>query len=291
MTTVAAFTRRRIRPGRVTRRFFRDRAGVVCLVALLLIVAFGAVSIVWTPYDPADQDLLLRLQNPSAEHLLGTDSLGRDILSRLMVATLTALGSSGLAVSLAVVGGVILGLIAGLLEGPTDWIVSRSTDVLLALPPLLFAVAIIGALGPGLTNAMIAIGVLLLPRFFRLTRIATIHTKQEDFVEAARASGASPVRIVVRHILPNIASPLIIQVSFGLAVAIVAEAGLSFLGLGVQAPAPSWGSMVKEAFDNLASNGWSIIPPSVILVLTILVVSLLGDSLRDASGRQNESGR
>lgn len=276
----------RYRPGRTMRQFGRDRVGVICLVLLGLFILVGLVSKLWTPYDPAAVDMPARLAVPSAEHWLGTDSIGRDILSRLMTATWTALTSCGIAVGLALVGGVLLGLLAGFVEGPLDWVLSRFSDVLLSLPPLLFAVAIVGALGPNLTNAMVAIGVLLLPRFFRLTRIATIQSKREDYIEAARASGAGTGRVLFRHVLPNITSPLVIQISFSAAVAIVSEAGLSFLGLGAQPPTASWGSMTREGFDRLAESTWSIVPPSVILVAAILLVSLLGDSLRDASGRQ-----
>lgn len=282
----SARSRFRYRPGRMMCRFWRDKVGVVCLAMLVLLLAVALLSRFWTPLDPTEQDLLSRLQSPTGAHWLGTDSLGRDILSRLMSATWTALTSSLIAVGLALFGGVLLGLLAGFIEGPFDAVLSRLNDVLLSLPPLLFAVAIVGALGPNLTNAMIAIGILLLPRFFRLTRVSTQAVKREDFVEAARASGAGVFRILVRHVLPNIASPLVIQISFSASVAIVSEAGLSFLGLGAQAPSSSWGSMTKEGFDRLAESAWSIVPPSVILVFAILVLSLLGDSLRDASGRQ-----
>jgi peptide/nickel transport system permease protein len=294
MTTVeqaTTVTRRRYRPGRVARRFAADRTGTVFLAVLAVLVVTALVSRVWTPYDPAAQDLVARLEGPSGAHLLGTDNLGRDILSRLMTATWTAITSCLLAVGLAVVVGVPLGLLAGYAEGPLDGVLSRICDVLMALPPLLFAVAIVGALGPSLTNAMIAVGVLLVPRFYRLTRISTKEVKHEDFVEAARASGTTPARILATHVLPNIASPLLVQVSFGAAVAIVAESGLSFLGLGAQPPQASWGSMVKEGFDRIAEDSWSMYPPALTIVLAILALSLVGDSLRDAVGRGSGSGR
>jgi peptide/nickel transport system permease protein len=279
------------RPGRAAQRFVRDRVGVTGLAVLVLLFLVAILSLVWTPHDPAAQDLLLRLEGPSAAHWLGTDNIGRDILSRLMAATWTALTSSALAVGLAIVVGVPLGLVAGYAAGVVDGLLSRICDVLMSLPPLLFAVAIVGALGPGLTNAMIAIGVLLMPRFYRLTRISTREVKHEDYVEAARASGTGPVRIMATHVLPNIASPLLIQISFGAAVAIVAESGLSFLGLGAQPPQASWGSMVKEGFDRVAESSWSMYPPAIIIVVSILALSLLGDSLRDAVGRQTGGRR
>jgi peptide/nickel transport system permease protein len=271
------------------KRLMQDRVGMFCLVGLMFLVFIGVLAQFWTPKDPSAQSLLNRLESPSGEYWLGTDAVGRDILSRLMVATGVDLAAAALAVGIGIVVGASLGLMAGYLGGVLDSATSRVFDVLLSLPPLLFAVAIVGALGPSLTNAMIAIGVLLAPRFFRLVRISTREIINEDYVEAARSGGAGPVRILTRHVAPNIVSPLLIQISFGASVAIVAESGLSFLGLGVQPPTASWGSMVKEGFDNLAINGWTIIPSSVVIVVSILMLSLFGDSLRDAVGNQGGS--
>ncbi|NMM89120.1 hypothetical protein B2J88_33055 [Rhodococcus sp. SRB_17] len=276
-------------PGRTTRRLLQDRVGMVCLGGLVFLVFIGVLAQFWTPKDPTAQDLLNRLQSPSSEYWLGTDAVGRDILSRLMIATGVDLAAASLAVTIGLAVGASLGLIAGYLGGALDSSISRVSDVLMSLPPLLFAVAIVGALGPSLTNAMIAVGVLLAPRFFRLVRVSTQEIINEDYVEAARSSGAGPIRIMARHVAPNIVSPLLIQISFGASVAIVAESGLSFLGLGVQPPTASWGSMVKEGFDNLAINGWTIIPASVTIVASILLLSLFGDSLRDAVGSQGGS--
>ncbi|MEE2033737.1 ABC transporter permease [Rhodococcus chondri] len=276
-------------PGRTMKRLKQDRLGMFCLVGLMFFVFIGVLAQFWTPKDPSAQSLLNRLESPSAEYWLGTDAVGRDILSRLMVATGVDLAAAALAVGIGIVVGASLGLMAGYLGGVLDSFTSRVSDVLLSLPPLLFAVAIVGALGPSLTNAMIAIGVLLAPRFFRLVRISTREIINEDYVEAARSGGAGPIRIMARHVAPNIVSPLLIQISFGASVAIVAESGLSFLGLGVQPPTASWGSMVKEGFDNLAINGWTIIPSSVMIVVSILMLSLFGDSLRDAVGSQGGS--
>lgn len=276
-------------PGRTMKRLMQDRLGMFCLTGLMFLVFIGVLAQFWTPKDPSAQNLLNRLESPSAEHWLGTDAVGRDILSRLMVATGVDLAAAALAVGIGILVGASLGLMAGYLGGVLDSVTSRVSDVLLSLPPLLFAVAIVGALGPSLTNAMIAIGVLLAPRFFRLVRISTREIINEDYVEAARSGGAGPIRIMTRHVAPNIISPLLIQISFGASVAIVAESGLSFLGLGVQPPTASWGSMIKEGFDNLAINGWTIIPSSVLIVVSILMLSLFGDSLRDAVGSQGGS--
>lgn len=276
-------------PGRTMKRLMQDRVGMFCLAGLMFLVFIGVLAQFWTPKDPSAQSLLNRLESPSSEYWLGTDAVGRDILSRLMVATGVDLAAAALAVGIGIVVGASLGLMAGYLGGVLDSFTSRVSDVLLSLPPLLFAVAIVGALGPSLTNAMIAIGVLLAPRFFRLVRVSTREIINEDYVEAARSGGAGPIRIMARHVAPNIISPLLIQISFGASVAIVAESGLSFLGLGVQPPTASWGSMVKEGFDNLAINGWTIIPSSVVIVVSILMLSLFGDSLRDAVGSQGGS--
>jgi len=283
--TIPHASRPRRGRSRAMNRFWADRAGVAALVLLGVVLLFGALSLVWTPYDPTAQSLADRVSSPSSAHWLGTDNTGRDILSRLMQATWTATYASLLALVIALVGGVGVGLLAGYFRGPVDRLLSQLNDVLMSLPPLLFAVGIIGALGPSLRNAMIAIGVLLIPRFFRLTRITTIEVMNEDFVEAARSAGAGAGRIVGRHVVPNILAPLTTQVSFAASVAIVGEASLSFLGLGVQPPTASWGGMTKDGFELLSENGWVIIPPSVILVVTILTLSLLSDSLRDANGR------
>ncbi|MFF0817245.1 ABC transporter permease [Rhodococcus sp. NPDC003318] len=276
-------------PGRTVKRLLQDRVGMICLAGLTCLVFIGVLAQFWTPKDPTAQDLLRRLESPSGDYWLGTDSVGRDILSRLMVATGVDLAAAALAVGIGLAVGAGFGLLAGFLGGPLDSVTSRVFDVLMSLPPLLFAVAIVGALGPSLTNAMVAVGVLLAPRFFRLVRVSTSEVISEDFVEAARSGGAGPVRIMTRHVAPNIFSPLLVQISFGVSVAIVAESGLSFLGLGVQPPTASWGSMVKEGFDNLAINSWTIVPASVMIIVSILLLSLFGDSLRDAVGSQGGS--
>ncbi|MFF2111602.1 ABC transporter permease [Rhodococcus koreensis] len=276
---------RRLHRSRMVRRMLADKAGIFSLIIVILICTIGLLSLVWTPYDPLASDLQARLEGPSAAHWLGTDTVGRDILSRLMVATWVTMKAIAIAIAIALGFGMVIGVLAGYLEGITDAVTSRFNDVLMALPPVLFAVAIVGVLGSGLTNAMIAIGILLLPRFLRLSRLTTLESKHEDFVEAARCSGAGPARILIRHILPGSTSVLLVQTSLAAAVAVIGEASLSFLGLGVQPPTPSWGSMTKDGFDILSTSAWSILPPSVMLIAVVLALSVLGDSLRDASGR------
>jgi peptide/nickel transport system permease protein len=194
------------------------------------------------------------------------------------------------ALGLAVVLGVPPGLLAGFTGRLLDGILSRIADVLLALPPLILALAITGILGPGLTNAMIAVGIVLAPRFFRVARAAAGSQRNETYVEATRAMGCSTTRILFRHVLPNSSGPLLVQVTFALGLVVIAEASLSFLGLGAAPPTASWGSMVRDGFNNVYVSTFQLIAPSVMITLTILAFSTLGDALRDALGRPSRVG-
>jgi peptide/nickel transport system permease protein len=287
----AAAGRRGLFSGRAGRRLRRNRMAMASLIYLLLLTLVAALAPVLMPYDPAEQDLLDRFQGPSSEHWLGTDGLGRDVFSRMLDATGVALMATLQAVLIALALGAVLGLIAGYTGGFIDGLLSRIIDALMAMPPLILAVAIVGILGPGLTNAMLAIGVLLTPTFYRVVRGSTMTVRHATFVESARASGCTPTRILYRHVLPSISSPLLVQISFAAGIAIVAEASLSFIGLGVQPPQASWGSMLSEAFHDLARAGFLVVPPTVAIALTILAFSTLGDGLRDALGRQTEGAR
>jgi peptide/nickel transport system permease protein len=275
---------------RTLRRLLRNPAAVLslCFVAILVLVAL--LSPVLMPQDPARQSLLDRLQDPSGQHWLGTDTLGRDNLSRLIEGTRVTLWAVLQAITLGVVLGIPTGLLAGFVGQWVDEALNWVTDVLLALPPLILALAIVGILGPGLTNAMIAIGIVLAPRFFRVARAAAFSVRNETYVEATRAMGCSPARILFRHVLPNSSGPLLVQVTFALGVVVTAEASLSFLGLGAKPPTASWGSMVRDAFSNIYAAKFQLVPPSLMIVLTILAFSVLGDALRDALGRQSRVG-
>jgi peptide/nickel transport system permease protein len=277
--------RRRSRPGRNSRRFYANRSAVASLVLILLLVLVGLVSIRFTPSDPNVQNLYRRLHSPDAINWLGTDLLGRDILSRLMVATRVTLFASLEALAISVVLGIPIGLLAGYVRGVLDTVVSRIADGVLAVPPLIVAMAIVGVLGPGLTNAMIAVGVSLAPRFFRLAQAAAQSTSAEAYVEAARADGSSTFRILWRHILPNSAGPLLVQATFGIGLIITAEASLSFLGLGVQLPEASLGSMIRSGFEVVRVNPFAIVPATLVVVVLIVAFFQLGDGLRDAVGR------
>jgi peptide/nickel transport system permease protein len=280
----------RIKESRVLRRLFRNWPAVVslCFIAVLIVVAL--VSLVVTPRDPARVDLLNDLRPPSGEHLLGTDSLGRDNLSRLMEGTRVTLVAALQAISLAAVLGIPSGLLAGFLGKGVDAVLNRIADLLLSLPPVILALAIIGMLGPGLTNAMVAIGIVLAPGMFRVARAAGMSVRNELYVEATRAMGCSTSRILFRHVLPNSASPLLVRVTFAFGAVVTAEASLSFLGVGARPPMSSWGTMVRDGFDNIYQVKWPLIAPGLMILLTILAFSTLGDGLRDALGRQRRVG-
>lgn len=277
--------------GRAGRRLRRNRAAMTALGYLVLLILAALLAPLLMPHDPAAQSLLDRFQGPSGQHWLGTDGLGRDVFSRLLDASRVALLATAQAVGIALLFGAVLGLIAGYTGGFLDGLLSRMIDALMSMPPLILAVAIVGILGPGLTNAMLAIGILLTPTFYRIVRGATMTVRGATFVESARASGCSAARILYRHVLPTISSPLLVQISFAAGVAIVAEASLSFIGLGVQPPQASWGSMLSDAFADISRNGFQILPPTVAIAATILAFSTLGDGLRDALGRQTEGAR
>lgn len=266
------------------RRLLTDRAAIAAAIFLVLIVLVAVLGPRFT-LDPNAQILADRNIGPSAEHWLGTDRLGRDLLARLIVGAQVSLFGASLAVGVALTIGVPLGLIAGYVHKRVDTALNAVSDTVLSIPPLLLAMVIVGIRGPGLTNAMLAVGLVLAPRFFRVTRTQTKIVRQEVYIEAERAVGCPMPRILWRHVLPNVSGPILVQISFALGMAIVVEASLSFLGLGVQAPTASWGSMAQDAFQAIQSSTWQLYPPAIVMCLTILAMSLLGDGLRDALGR------
>ncbi|MBL1419702.1 MAG: dipeptide/oligopeptide/nickel ABC transporter permease/ATP-binding protein [Alphaproteobacteria bacterium] len=253
------------------------------ILILLVIVSIGAEWI--APYDPLKQSLREALQSPSSVHWLGTDNLGRDVLSRLIFGGRIALISSLEATLIAVVLGVPLGLFIGYRGGWWDWAVMRLVEAVVSIPGIMVAIVIIAILGPGLHRAMIALGILYSTAFLRLARSVVLAEREEVYVKAARVIGASSNRILLRHILPNIAPPLIIQVTLTIGAVLLAEAGLSFVGLGVQPPGASWGTMLNTAATYMALNAFLAVPPGLAIVITVLSVNLLGDVLRDSVGR------
>ena len=264
------------------RRFARRRAALlgVAIVISFIVLALGASWI--APLDPIATNWGAIRKAPSAAYWFGTDEIGRDVLSRVIWGTRASLLAGVVSVSISLMLGVPIGLAAGFLGGAVDTVISRITDAFLACPFLILAIALAAFLGPSLSNAMIAIGVSATPIFVRLTRAQVINVKVEDYIEAARAVGNPPWRIALRHVLPNITAPLIVQATLAIAAAVIAEASLSFLGLGQQPPAPSWGSMLNTAKNFIDNAPWMAIWPGLSIFLLVLAFNLVGDGLRDA---------
>lgn len=267
---------------RALRRLFRRKGAIVGLVIIVLFLAIAVLAPLLTPYDPIVQNWTSVRKAPSALHWFGTDELGRDILVRVMFGARASLMAGVISVGIALSIGVPLGLTAGYLGGFTDALISRITDAMLACPFLILAIALAAFLGPSLGNAMIAIGVTTTPIFVRLTRGQVMAVKVEEYVEAARAIGNPRWRIALVHILPNIMPALLVQATLSIAAAIIAEASLSFLGLGQQPPAPSWGSMLNSAQRFLVNEPWMAVWPGLAIFLSVLSFNLVGDGLRDA---------
>jgi peptide/nickel transport system permease protein len=270
-------------PGaRAWRRLLRRKSAVFGLVVIVLIVLAALLAPLIVPYDPTQQSWTSIRQPPSPEHWFGTDESGRDLLSRVVFGARASLLAGVVSISIALGLGVPIGLLAGYGGRWIDAVIGRITDAMLACPFLILAIALSAFLGPSLQNAMIAIGLTATPIFVRLTRGQVMVVKVEDYVEAARAVGNPPVRIAVKHILPNIMPALIVQATISIATAIIAEASLSFLGLGQQPPAPSWGSMLNTAQRFLTNAPWMAVWPGLAIFFTVLSFNVLGDGLRDA---------
>ncbi len=267
---------------RAWRRLKRRRGAMLGLVVVLAFVVLALFAPWIAPQDPIETSWSAIRQTPSAVHWFGTDDIGRDVLSRVIWGTRASLLAGVVSVSISLMLGMPIGLAAGFIGGATDALISRITDAFLACPFLILAIALAAFLGPSLTNAMIAIGVSATPIFVRLTRAQVINVKVEDYIEAARAVGNPPLRVALRHVMPNIAAPLIVQATLAVAAAVIAEASLSFLGLGQQPPAPSWGSMLNTAKNYIDNAAWMAIWPGLSIFLLVLSFNLLGDGLRDA---------
>ena len=269
---------------RFVRRLVRRPSALAALVFLVLLAAAAVLAPVIAPYGPNQQDLDNLYAGPGGAHWLGQDDLGRDILSRLLHGAGVSLASSVVAVGLSLVVAVPVGLVSGFLGGTVDAVLMRIVDGVQAIPPLVLAIAVAGLLGPSLRNIVIALAVVFTPTFVRLIRGQTLAVREEDFVEASRSVGGSALWILRRRVLHNIASPLIVQVAITLGFGLLAEAGLSFLGLGIQPPDPSWGGMLSGAYADILTQGWAVFPPGIAIVLTVWAFNLLGDGLRDLLG-------
>ena len=267
---------------RALRRLFKRKGAVAGLVVISTFILLALFAPLVSPYDPIATSWSLVRKPPSALHWFGTDDLGRDLLARVIYGARASLLAGAISVTIALAIGVPLGLLSGYRGGFIDALISRITDAMLACPFLILAIALAAFLGPSLGNAMIAIGISATPIFIRLTRGQVLGVKVEDYVEAARAMGNPRWRIALVHILPNILPALLVQATLSIAAAIIAEAALSFLGLGQQPPAPSWGSMLNAAQRILTNAPWIAIWPGLAIFLVVLSLNLVGDGLRDA---------
>jgi len=262
--------------------FNRNKTSWVGLVMLLVIIAVAILAPVISPYTPVEQHMADKFQSPSSEYLLGADQFGRDILSRIIFGARISLTVGVFSILLATVLGTSLGLFAGYEGGAWNNIIMRGADVFMSFPTLIMGLLIVAMLGASLVNIIVAIAVTMTPRFVRIARAPTISVKERDYIEAGRAMGLSDVRIMVVHILPNIWGEILVMSSLWMATAVRIEAGLSFIGLGVKPPTPSWGVMIKEGFRFILDAPGLAIYPGLAILITIFAINMLGDGLRDA---------
>ena len=263
------------------RRAARARLAPFGAAVLLAVIVVALAAPVLAPYDPLAQDLGNALARPGRAHWLGTDNVGRDVLSRVIWGTRVSLVAGFVSVAIAVAAGGLLGMLAGYAGGRADGVVMRLMDAVLSFPPLVLALALGAVLGAGLTGVLLALGVVYTPTFARLMRGQVLSVKTRDYVEAARALGASGWWIAGRHVLPNAATPIVVQASLSVAFAILAEASLSFLGLGIQPPAASWGSMINAGRGYLQQAPWIVFGPGAALFVTVVGLNFVGDAIRD----------
>lgn len=266
---------------RSLRKFKRHKTGIIGGLILLIYIITAVFAPYISKFDPIAQNLSERLQPPSWKHLLGTDYAGRDIFSRIIYGTRISLTIGFVSVSLALIFGTILGITSGYFGGWWDILIMRIIDIMLAFPTILLAIGIVAILGPKLENAMIAVGIVSIPQFARVVRATTLSIKEKDYINSAKALGVGEIRIIVRHILPNVLAPIIVQATLGIASAILEAAGLSFLGLGARPPIPEWGVMLSESRQYLRSAPWTVVFPGLAIMFLVLAFNLFGDALRD----------
>jgi peptide/nickel transport system permease protein len=264
------------------RRFVRSRTGLAGALVLIVVIAAAVFAPQIAPYNPTRQDFRVEHEPPSLTHLMGTDEFGRDVLSRVIYGAQASLQAGAVAASIALIIGLALGMLAAYYGGATDNVIMRVMDVLLAFPYILLAIAVVAILGPGLRNAMIAIGIVYIPYYARVVRGAVLSVRARDYVEAARALGARDGRVMVQHVLPNTLAPVIVQTTLNVGAAIIDTAGLSFLGLGTQPPTPDWGNMLSAGRSYVIDSPWIATFPGLAILVTVLAFNLMGDALRDA---------
>jgi peptide/nickel transport system permease protein len=263
----------------------RRPVAVIAGVFILLLVVMAVFAPAFAPYDPYTQDVVNRLRSPSSAHWLGTDDYGRDVLSRLIYGARISLQAALQAVVLALVVGLPLGVVAGYRSGWVDTILTRLMDALMSAPSLVLAITIVAVLGSGITNAMLAVGLVMAPRFYRVARASTMDVRGDTYIEASVALGCRTSRTIMRHILPNVMPPIILVIAVSLGTAVAAEASLSFLGLGARPPSASWGSMLSTAASNMQLAPYLVWPPGIMIFLTVLAFTYLGDGVRRALTR------
>lgn len=263
------------------RRLLRHKGARVGGAIVLLLLLAAILAPVLAPYDPIDGNLANQLQPPSAEHLLGTDEQGRDVLSRIIYGSRLSLLVGCVSTGIALALGIVIGALSAYYGGWWDLITMRFIDIMLAFPTILLAIAITAVLGPSLTNAMVAVGIVNMPIFARLVRSSVLQIKESEYVEAARSVGMGNIRIIARHILPNSLAPLLVQSTLSFGTAILEAAGLSFLGLGAQPPAPEWGAMLSNSQNYMQIATWVVTFPGLAIIINVLGFNLLGDGLRD----------
>jgi peptide/nickel transport system permease protein len=255
---------------------------VVGAVVLLVIVLAAIFAAQIAPYSPTRQDFRVQLQPPSRQHLMGTDEFGRDVFSRIIWGAQASLEAGLVAATIALVVGVLFGMVAAFYGGRADNLIMRGMDIVLAFPYILLAIAVVAILGPGLRNAMIAIGIVYVPHYARIARGSVLSVRSREYVEAARALGAKDTRLMRQHVLPNTLAPLIVQTTLCVGIAIIDTAGLSFLGLGTQPPTPDWGNMLSAGRNYVIDSPWIATFPGLAILVTVLAFNLMGDALRDA---------
>lgn len=264
------------------RRLAEDPVAIIAGIYIVLLVIAALFGHLVYTVDPLAQDLTAMMAPPSALHPFGTDSLGRDLAARMIAGSSVTLLAIVIAVGTALAVGLVPGLLAGYLGGWFDTVTMRITDMLVSFPPLLLAIAIVGIIGPGLGNAMLVMGVIMSPTMVRMTRSAVLSIRQEQYVSAAMLSGASHMRVIFRHILPNVLTTVLVIINLLAASALLAEASLSFIGLGVTPPDASWGSLLQEGAQFIAFSPWQAVIPGIAITLTVLALNLFGDGLRRA---------
>ncbi len=261
------------------RELWKDPMGKIGIIGVVLLIAMALLAPMLAPFTP--EQIGMKFQAPSTEHLFGTDKFGRDVFSRVLYGARVSLEVGIIAVGIGALAGYLLGLVAGYFEGWVDRVIMCVMDILFAFPSILLAIFISAVLGKGITNTMIAIGIVNIPVFCRTVRAAVISAKGLEYVESAKSVGVKTGPILVRHISPNVVAPFTVQATLALSGAILTEATLSFLGMGIQPPNPSWGSMLSEARSYMVQYPWTALFPLLFIVLTILVFNILGDALRD----------